>query len=150
MTILRCQGTNAAAEARAAVAGAGTAEELVRGLFLLEPPLHVKKYATPGTLVPLGGAILLGKIGRHEAGARRFLRWALRRRDGGSDLQRMATGWLACLAGPDGRAVVAKLELAPANTSMPSNSEGSRRPRSWFAATVPIRRWPLAPSARLT
>jgi pimeloyl-ACP methyl ester carboxylesterase len=41
--------------------------------------------------------------------ARRFLRWALGRRDGGDDLDRMPREWHARIAGADGAAIVGEL-----------------------------------------
>jgi pimeloyl-ACP methyl ester carboxylesterase len=56
--------------------------DLVRGLVLLEPPLHGKRHASLSMLSAIGGALVLGALGAPVRGARRFLRWALARRDG--------------------------------------------------------------------
>lgn len=85
--------------------------ELVAGLVLLEPPLHAKRHPTPSMLGALAGAILLGRAGRHERAARRFLRWALGRRSGGCDLDRMPSEWHARLAAGDAAAVTHELGL---------------------------------------
>lgn len=83
--------------------------ELVAGLVLIEPPLHAKRHPRAGMLAAIAGATILGKLGRSEAGARRFLGWALGRRDGGSDLGAMPPEWHARLAAGDGAAVVREL-----------------------------------------
>ena len=88
---------------------AATAPELVAGLVLLEPALHLKRHPRPRMISAIVGATVLGRIGRPEAGARRFLRWALGRRDGGDDLDRMPREWHARLAAGDGAAVVGEL-----------------------------------------
>lgn len=84
--------------------------ELVSGLVLLEPPLHVKRHPRPRTVSALVGAMLLGRLGRPEAGARRFLRWALGRNDGANDFDAMPADWHDRLAGGDAAAVVSELE----------------------------------------
>jgi pimeloyl-ACP methyl ester carboxylesterase len=56
--------------------------ELVQRLVLYEPPLHLKKHMTLAVASGVGGAILLGKLGMHRRGAKRFARFALSRRDG--------------------------------------------------------------------
>lgn len=57
----------------------------VAALVLLEPPFRAKRHPTLAML----RAILVAKVRRPEAGAERFLRWALWRRDGASDLDRI-------------------------------------------------------------
>lgn len=83
--------------------------ELVEAMVLLEPPLHAKRHPRPRMLSAIAGATLLGKVGREAAGGRRFLRWALGHRDGGSDLERMPQEWHDRLASGDARAVVREL-----------------------------------------
>ncbi|MDP9293805.1 MAG: alpha/beta hydrolase [Actinomycetota bacterium] len=83
--------------------------ELVDGMVLLEPPLHAKRHPRAAMVSAIAGATLLGKLGRPEAGARRFLRWALGRRDGSTDLDTMPAEWHARLAAGDGAAVVREL-----------------------------------------
>ena len=88
---------------------AATEPELVNGMVLLEPPLHAKRHPRPAMLAAIVGAMMLGWIGRPEAGARRFLRWALGRRDGSTDFDGMPEEWHVRLAAGDGRAVVREL-----------------------------------------
>ncbi len=88
---------------------AATHPELISGLVLLEPPLHAKRHPRPRMVSALLGATLLGKLGRPEAGARRFLRWALWRNDGGSDFDAMPADWHDRLASGDAVAVVREL-----------------------------------------
>jgi pimeloyl-ACP methyl ester carboxylesterase len=83
--------------------------ELVAGMVLIEPPLQLKRHPRPGMLAAIAAATILGKLGRGEAGAQRFLRWALGRRDGSSDLAAMPPAWHARLAAGDGAAVVREL-----------------------------------------
>ena len=66
--------------------------ERVGGLLLLEPPFRAKRHPNLAMLRAIGGATVLGRLGRADAGAERFLRWALGRRDGTSDLERV-DGW---------------------------------------------------------
>lgn len=54
--------------------------ELVRRLVLIEPPLHAKRHPSLGQLRAVAGAVLRGHRDP-ESGARRFLQWALARRD---------------------------------------------------------------------
>lgn len=67
--------------------------ELVAGLVLVEPPLHAKGHPRPAMLRGVVGAQLAGRLGREQAGAERFLRWALRDRDGRTALDRVAEDW---------------------------------------------------------
>ena len=88
---------------------AATRPELVEALVLLEPPLHAKRHLRPAMIAAIAGATVRGKLGWGEAGGRRFLRWALGRRDGRSDLDRMPAEWHARLAAGDGAAIVREL-----------------------------------------
>lgn len=83
--------------------------ELVDGLVLLEPPLHAKRHPRPAMISAIAGAALLARAGRPEQGARRFLRWALARRDGRNDYDAMSDVWRRRLADGDDAAVVAEL-----------------------------------------
>ena len=82
--------------------------DLVRALVLLEPPLHAKRRPTPAMLRAILTAQALGGLGRAEAGARAFLRWALGRRDGGTDLERVPAAWRAAMLA-NAAAIVAEL-----------------------------------------
>jgi pimeloyl-ACP methyl ester carboxylesterase len=82
--------------------------KLVERLVLLEPPLHAKRHPRPAMVSAILRATLLGRIGRERAGARAFLRWALSRRDGGSDLDRLPASWRERVDG-DARAIVREL-----------------------------------------
>ena len=70
----------------------------VRGLVLLEPPFRAKRHPRFSMLSAIVGATVLGKRGRPDAGAQRFLRWALSRRDGTNDLDRLDPAALHCSA----------------------------------------------------
>jgi pimeloyl-ACP methyl ester carboxylesterase len=67
--------------------------DLVRALVLAEPPLHAKRRPTVPMIRAIASAQVLGRLGRPEAGARAFLRWALGRRGGGDDLDRVPADW---------------------------------------------------------
>lgn len=67
--------------------------ELVTGLVLLEPPFRAKQHPRPVMLGAVAGATLLGRLGRSAAGAERFLRWALARRNGSSAYDDAGPGW---------------------------------------------------------
>lgn len=82
--------------------------DLVDGLVLLEPPLHAKRHPRPAMIAAIAGATLRGKLGRPEAGARSFGRWALGRRDGGDDLDAMPAEFQARIA-DDAQAIVHEL-----------------------------------------
>jgi pimeloyl-ACP methyl ester carboxylesterase len=56
----------------------------------------------------IGGATLLGRLGRPAAGAERFLRWALARRDGSSAYLDAGAEWQAEVR-RDGAAIVSEL-----------------------------------------
>jgi pimeloyl-ACP methyl ester carboxylesterase len=58
--------------------------DAVSRLVLYEPPLHAKKHMGLRVARALGGAIVLGKLGRHRRGAARFYRFALGYENGGS------------------------------------------------------------------
>jgi pimeloyl-ACP methyl ester carboxylesterase len=58
--------------------------DAVSQLVLYEPPLHAKKHMGLRVARALGGAILLGKLGRHRRGAARFYRFALGYKKGGN------------------------------------------------------------------
>jgi pimeloyl-ACP methyl ester carboxylesterase len=83
--------------------------ELVAGLVLLEPPFRAKRQPRPAMLSAVGGAVLLGRLGRREAGAERFLRWALRRRDGSSAFADAGPRWREAVR-RDSAAIVAELD----------------------------------------
>jgi pimeloyl-ACP methyl ester carboxylesterase len=57
---------------------AASRPELVRGLVIVEAPLHAKRHPRPRMVAAIVGAQLLGRAGRPERGARRFLDWACR------------------------------------------------------------------------
>ena len=61
----------------------------VSGLLLLEPPFRAKRHPRAAMLRAIVTAIVLGRLGRPDAGAERFLRWALSRRDGTDDFDRI-------------------------------------------------------------
>jgi len=82
--------------------------DLVRALVLIEPPLHAKRRPSARMARAVVGAQVLGRLGRPEAGATAFLRWALRRRDGGTDLDRVPPDWRAAML-VNARAIVAEL-----------------------------------------
>jgi pimeloyl-ACP methyl ester carboxylesterase len=63
--------------------------ELVAGLVLIEPPLHAKRHPRPKMLRAILAGTILERLRRPEAAAHRFLRWALSRTDGPSDLERL-------------------------------------------------------------
>jgi pimeloyl-ACP methyl ester carboxylesterase len=64
--------------------------ELVRGLVLIEPPLHAKRHPRPRMLSAIAGAQVTRLLRNDETGARRFLEWALRATEGPSGLDRLA------------------------------------------------------------
>ena len=76
------------------------------GLVVIEAPLHIKRHPSVAMVRAVVGAQLRGKR-RPEEGARRFLTWALGRRDGSSDIGRLDTTALAEAA----PAIVAELAL---------------------------------------
>lgn len=63
--------------------------ELVRGLVLLEPPLHAKRHPRPRMIAAIAGAQILRRTRGETRGARRFLNWALRATSGPSGLARL-------------------------------------------------------------
>jgi pimeloyl-ACP methyl ester carboxylesterase len=83
--------------------------QLAAGLVLLEPPFRAKRQPRPAMLSAVGGAVLLGRLGRPEAGAERFLRWALRRRDGSSAFADAGPQWREAVR-RDSAAIVAELD----------------------------------------
>lgn len=82
--------------------------ELVRALVLVEPPLHAKRRPTVRMIRAIAAAQMLGGLGRPEAGARAFLRWALGRRGGRDDLERVPADWREAML-RNARAIVAEL-----------------------------------------
>jgi pimeloyl-ACP methyl ester carboxylesterase len=76
---------------------AATRPELVRSLVLIEPPLYAKRRPTPGLLRTIPTVHLLRRLRGDERAARAFLRWALGRRDGSSELERMPPAWAEAL-----------------------------------------------------
>lgn len=56
--------------------------ELVRGLVVVEPPLHFKKHPSMRMLRELVGAQLVRRTRGERAGAERFMRWATTTSDG--------------------------------------------------------------------
>jgi pimeloyl-ACP methyl ester carboxylesterase len=65
------------------------APELVAGLVLEEPPLHLRKHPAWGPIRAIGSAKVLSLVGRERQGARVFMRWALSYRTGGTAFDRM-------------------------------------------------------------
>lgn len=82
--------------------------DLVSGLVLLEPPFRAKQHPRPTMLRAVVGATLLGRLGRPAAGAERFLRWALARRNGSSAYTDAGPDWQAKVR-RDGAAIVHEL-----------------------------------------
>jgi len=80
--------------------------ECVEELVLVEAALHLKRRPTVAMIRAVVGARLRGRRDA-AAGAQRFLRWALGRADGTTDLDRLDSGQVdAC-----GEAIVAELGL---------------------------------------
>src|SRR5215210_68778 len=71
--------------------------DLVHALVLIEPPLHARRRPSARMARAVVGAQVLGRLGRAEAGATTFLRWALGRRGDGSDLDRVPPEWRAAM-----------------------------------------------------
>src|SRR4051812_48535809 len=92
---------------------------LVQRLVLLDPPLHAKRHPRPAMVSAILRATLLARIGRERAGARAFLRWALSRRDGGSDLDRLPPSWRERVDA-DAGAIVRELAAGPGEPLKPS------------------------------
>jgi pimeloyl-ACP methyl ester carboxylesterase len=63
--------------------------DLVRGLVLLEPPLHAKRHPTVAMVSGILKAKLFAALGNPGRGARSFYGWALSRRTGPNDLDRL-------------------------------------------------------------
>lgn len=63
--------------------------ELVRGLLLLEPPLHAKRHPDLNLLNGVVGSILFGVFAGAERGGRRFSNWVFREDGGGNSLDRV-------------------------------------------------------------
>jgi pimeloyl-ACP methyl ester carboxylesterase len=82
--------------------------DLVRALVLIEPPLHAKRRPTLRMARAVVGAQLLGRLGRSEAGATMFLRWALGRRGDATDLDRVSPQWRDAMLA-NARAIVTEL-----------------------------------------
>jgi pimeloyl-ACP methyl ester carboxylesterase len=61
---------------------------LVRGLVLLEPPLHAKRHPSLNLLNVVVGSILCGALLGQARGGRRFSRWVFREVGGGNSLDR--------------------------------------------------------------
>jgi pimeloyl-ACP methyl ester carboxylesterase len=59
-----------------------TRPELVRGLVLVEPPLHLKKHPNLPMMVALIGTQIVRRTRGERAAAERFFRWATRTTDG--------------------------------------------------------------------
>jgi pimeloyl-ACP methyl ester carboxylesterase len=102
--------------------------DLVRALVLIEPPLHAKRRPTAAMLRAIVTAQLLGRLGRSEAGAGAFLRWAAGRRDGVDDLTRVPADWRSAMMS-NAAAIVAELR----------GGTGEHLPRERLAAIrVPV------------
>lgn len=123
--------------------------DLVDGLVLIEPPLHMKRRPTIAMLGAVLGGILRGKRDP-VAGARRFFAWALRHRDGSNDLDRLDPEELRRAA----PAIVHEISLGTGEKEVPPG-ELSRidAPAVWLvgsdgnseslnSATRAKRRWP--------
>jgi len=86
---------------------------VVDRLVLFEPPFHAKQRISFGMMRGVGGAVVRGKLGMKERGAKRFFRWALQRNDGSegwdSLSEQMKKGLLA-----NARGVLAELEAGTA------------------------------------
>ena len=108
--------------------------ERVDGLVLLEAALHLKHRPSPAMVRAVVSARLRGKRDA-PAGARRFLRWALSRRDAPDDLGRLEPRLVdAC-----GEAIVAELALG--------TGERELGPRDLASITVPVR-WLVGTQSR--
>lgn len=80
---------------------------LVAGLVLLEPPFLAKRHPSVRMVRAIMGAKLRSALLRSpDAGAERFLGWALWRRDGDGDLERVGRGDVSRCA----RAIVCELD----------------------------------------
>jgi pimeloyl-ACP methyl ester carboxylesterase len=83
--------------------------ESVAGLVLLEPPFRVKRHPTVRMVRAILGAKARAAVGRPGAGGERFLAWALSRRDGSDDVDRIAPDYRSRVR-RCGRAIVRELD----------------------------------------
>jgi 3-oxoadipate enol-lactonase len=77
--------------------------ELVAALVVVDSPLHAKRHPRPRMVAAIGAATVLSRLGRHESGGRRFLRWAC-----GDGFERLPPGARDPMLA-NGRAIVAEL-----------------------------------------
>jgi pimeloyl-ACP methyl ester carboxylesterase len=82
--------------------------ELVSGLVIVEAPLHAKRHPRPRMVAAIVAAQLLGRAGRPQPGARRFLDWACRNVAAGRGLDCVPEGARAAML-DNGAAIVAEL-----------------------------------------
>jgi pimeloyl-ACP methyl ester carboxylesterase len=108
--------------------------DLVRALVLVEPPLHAKRRPTPRMVRGIVGAQVLARLGRPEAGAAAFLRWALARRGDGSDLERVPPEWRAAMLA-NAAAIVAELGAGTGEHIAPGRIAGLRVPLTLLAGS---------------
>jgi pimeloyl-ACP methyl ester carboxylesterase len=105
--------------------------DLVKGLVLLEPPLHAKRRPTLPLIRAIVSAQILARLKSPRAGAEAFLRWALGRSTGGDDLNRAPEAWREAML-ENGAAIVRELD-AGTGEHLPSHRLRTlRTPVRWL------------------
>jgi 3-oxoadipate enol-lactonase len=105
--------------------------DLVRGLVLLEPPLHAKRRPSLRMIRAIVSAQILARIRSRRAGAEAFLRWALGRSGGGDDLQRAPESWRDAILA-NGAAIVRELDAGTGEHIAASRLREVRAPMRWL------------------
>jgi hypothetical protein len=105
--------------------------KLVRGLVLLEPPLHAKRRPTFGLVKAIMTAQVLGRARSSRAGAEAFLRWALSRSTGGDDLNRAPIAWREAIV-RNSAAIVRELTAGTGEHIAAARLKGLHAPTRWL------------------
>jgi 3-oxoadipate enol-lactonase len=108
--------------------------ELVSGLVVIEAPLHAKRHPRPRMVAALVGAQALGRAGRPERGARRFLQWACRNTATGRGLQDLPSDARAAML-DNGAAIVAELRGGTGEHIGPAELAAIGAPIIWLVGS---------------
>jgi pimeloyl-ACP methyl ester carboxylesterase len=107
--------------------------DLVKGLVLLEPPLHAKHRPTLPLIRAIVSAQILARLKSPHAGAEAFLHWALGRANGEDDLSRAPEAWREAML-ENGAAIVRELDAGTGEHLRSNRLRALRAPVRWLLA----------------
>jgi pimeloyl-ACP methyl ester carboxylesterase len=117
--------------------------DLVSGMVLLEPPLHLKRRPTPGMVRAILSAKVLGRFKSSRDGAKAFVTWALGFTTGGDALAQAPDAWREAILSNSG-AILRELDAGTGEHISRARLATLRKPLRWLVGEVSDRAFAAA------